>query len=116
MPEWLQAIIALVILAGAVVTFVGTIGLVRFKTFYQRIHAPTLGSSFGAALILIASSLQSSLDLGRPVLHEVLILMFVLVTTPVTLVLLARSALYRDRAERNPGVPAPVEDDRDPAA
>ncbi len=105
LPEWLQVAIALIVLAGAVITFIGTIGLVRFATFYQRVHAPTLGSSLGAALILVASSLYSSLALGRPVLHEVLVLVFILVTTPVTLMLLARAALYRDRAERNVEVP-----------
>ena len=107
LPEWLQLGIALLVLVGAGVTFIGTVGLVRWATFYQRIHAPTLGSSLGAALILLASSLHSSLVLGRPVLHEALILIFILVTTPVTLMLLARAALYRDRSEGNPDVPLP---------
>jgi multicomponent K+:H+ antiporter subunit G len=107
LPEWLQAGIALLVLAGAVVTVNGTFGLLRLATFYQRIHAPTLGTSMGAALILFASALHSSLALGRPVLHEALIMIFILVTTPVTLVLLARAALYRDRAAGDPGVPMP---------
>lgn len=106
-PEWLQAAIALIVLAGALVTFIGTVGLVRWASFYQRIHAPTLGTSMGAALILLASSLHSTFALWRPVLHEVLILVFILITTPVTLMLLARAALYRDRSERNPDVPMP---------
>lgn len=106
-PEWLQAAIALIVLAGALITFIGTIGLVRWASFYQRIHAPTLGTSMGAALILFASSLHSTLALGRPVLHEMLVLIFILITTPVTLMLLARAALYRDRSEGNPDVPMP---------
>jgi multicomponent K+:H+ antiporter subunit G len=106
-PEWLQLVIAIVVLAGALVTLIGTVGLVRWASFYQRIHAPTLGSSLGAALILVASSLHSSFALGRPILHEVLVLIFILVTTPVTLMLLARAALYRDRSEGNPEVPLP---------
>jgi multicomponent K+:H+ antiporter subunit G len=106
-PEWLQVAIALTVLAGAAVTFIGTIGLVRWASFYQRIHAPTLGSSLGAALILLASSIYSSFALGRPVMHEVLILIFILITTPVTLMLLARAALYRDRSEGNADVPLP---------
>ena len=106
-PDWLQLIIALIVLAGAAVTFIGTVGLVRWATFYQRIHAPTLGSSFGAALILLGSSLHSSFALGRPVVHEVIILIFILITTPVTLMLLARAAIYRDRSEGNPDVPLP---------
>ena len=38
-------------------------------------------------------------------LHEVLIAVFMVVTTPVTLMLLARAALYRDRREGSAGVP-----------
>ena len=106
-PEWLQFVIAIIVLAGALVTLIGTVGLVRWASFYQRVHAPTLGSSLGAALILVASSLHSSFALGRPILHEVLVLIFILVTTPVTLMLLARAALYRDRSEGNPEVPLP---------
>ena len=107
LPDWLQLVIALIVLAGAAVTFIGTVGLVRWATFYQRIHAPTLGSSLGAALILLASSMHSSFALGRPVLHEVIVLIFILITTPVTLMLLARAAIYRDRSEGNPDVPVP---------
>jgi multicomponent K+:H+ antiporter subunit G len=106
-PEWLQLVIALIVLAGALITFIGTVGMVRWATFYQRIHAPTLGSSFGAALILLGSSLYSSFALGRPIMHEVLVLIFILITTPVTLMLLARAAIYRDRSEGSPGVPPP---------
>jgi len=106
LPEWLQLALALLVLAGALITLIGTIGLVRLATFYQRIHAPTLGSSLGAALILLASSLHASFALGRPVLHEVLVLIFILITTPVTLMLLARAALYRDRSEGNLDLPS----------
>lgn len=99
MPEWAAILISVLVLMGAVITLIGMLGLVRLPTFYQRIHAPTLGSSLGAALVLFASGLYSSIELGRPVLHEALVLVFILVTTPVTLVLLARAAFYRDKAE-----------------
>lgn len=104
-PEWLQVLVALLVFAGAAITLIGTIGLIRLPTFYQRVHAPTLGSSLGAALVLLASSIFASVGWGRPILHEVLIFVLVLVTTPVTLMLLARAALYRDRAEGNGNVP-----------
>ena len=51
--------------------------------------------------MLIASILCFSVLKGRPVLHEVLIAVFVTLTTPVTLMLLARAALHRDRVEGN---------------
>ena len=106
LPEWAAIVVSLLVLTGAAITLVGTVGLARFKTFYQRVHAPTLGTSLGAAFVLLGSSIFSSVALGQPVVHEGLVLMFVVVTTPVTLMLLARAALYRDRAEGNPDVPA----------
>ena len=43
----------------------------------------------------------------RPVLHEILIVVFVTVTTPVTLMILVRAALFRDRSENPDGVSEP---------
>ena len=99
LPDWAAIPVAFCLVAGALITLGGTIGLARFRTFYQRVHAPTLGTSFGAAFILLGSMLYFSAAEARPVLHELLIMIFVTVTTPVTLMLLARAALYRDRAE-----------------
>lgn len=106
LPDWAAIVVSVLLLAGALITLIGTVGLVRLSTFYQRIHAPTLGTSMGAALVLLASSLYFSIVQGRPVFHEALVLVFIVVTTPVTLMLLARAALYRDRAEGDPTVPA----------
>ena len=103
--DWLAILLALLALAGSLLTLLGCLGLARFETFYERIHAPTLGTSFGAIGILLASGLYFSASSQRLAIHEVLILIFVSLTTPVTLMLLARAALYRDRAERNDGVP-----------
>lgn len=105
LPEWAAVLVAVLVLAGAAITLIGTIGLARFSTFYQRVHTPTLGTSLGAGMLLAGSSLYFSVASGRPVLHEILIFIFISVTTPVTLMLLARAALYRDRAEGNEGVP-----------
>lgn len=106
LPQWAAIGVAALVLGGSLITLLGTIGLVRFTSFYQRIHAPTLGTSFGVGFILLASMLYFSVDGGRLAIHEILITVFVLVTTPVTLMLLARAALYRDRMEGNPEVPA----------
>lgn len=104
-PDWLAVVISILALLGAGLTLLGCLGLARFETFYERIHAPTLGTSFGAIGILLASALYFSVSGQRVAIHEVLILIFVSLTTPVTLMLLARAALYRDRAERNDSVP-----------
>jgi multicomponent K+:H+ antiporter subunit G len=104
-PLWLVLPVALLILAGAAMTLVGSIGLLRLRRFYERVHAPTLATTLGIGSVLIASMLYFSVQQSRLVLHELLITVFVVVTTPVTLMVLTRAALYRDRREGDPDVP-----------
>ena len=105
-PLWAAVPIAALLLIGAGLTLVGAIGVLRLPSFYDRIHAPTLGTSWGTAGIVLASMGLFSVLGSRPVMHELLIGIFVTVTTPVTLMLLGRATLYRDRTEGNPEVPA----------
>jgi multicomponent K+:H+ antiporter subunit G len=105
LPPWAALLTALLLLLGAGLALIGSFGLLRFGSFYERIHAPTLGSSLGIGFVLIASMLFFSVLQSRPVLHEVLITALMVVTTPITLMLLARAALYRDRTEGNDDVP-----------
>lgn len=106
LPLWAQLLVAFFLLLGSGLTLLGAIGVLQFKSFYERVHAPTLGTTWGAGGVLIASIITFSVLQSRPVLHEILISIFVVVTTPVTLMLLARAALYRDRSENNANVPA----------
>ena len=80
-------------------TLIGSIGLVRLKKFYERVHAPTLGSTSGVALIVLGSIIYFSVQRSRPSVHELLIVILLAVTMPIAFMLLARAALYRDRAE-----------------
>jgi multicomponent K+:H+ antiporter subunit G len=99
LPLWATVIVAGFTVYGAALTLLGAIGLVRLKTFYDRVHPPTLGLTMGNVSILIASMVCFSVLQTRPVVHEVLILFFVTLTTPVTMMLLARAALFRDRSK-----------------
>lgn len=105
LPVWAALLVGILILTGAAVTLIGSLGLLRLESFYERVHAPTLGTTLGTALILLGSAVCFSVLRSRPLLHEVLILIFVTVTTPVTLMLLARVALYRDRMAGKSDVP-----------
>lgn len=104
-PLWAAVPIALLLLIGAGLALAGSIGLVTLRSFYDRMHAPTLGTTLGIGSILVASMLYFSVLQTRFVLHEILIAAFMVVTTPVTLMLLARAALYRDEREGNPDAP-----------
>ncbi len=101
-PDWVALATAVLVLLGGGLTLIGSLGLLRLDTFYARVHAPTLGTTLGAGSILIASMLFFSVLQTRFVLHEILITVFVTLTTPVTLMLLTRAAMLRDKAEGNP--------------
>jgi multicomponent K+:H+ antiporter subunit G len=89
----------ILIVLGALLALSGSLGLLRLKSFYERVHPPTMGTTLGTGLILMGSMLHFSVLEGRPVLHEILIGALMIVTTPVTYMLLVRAALHRDHAE-----------------
>ena len=98
-PAWAEIVTAMLLLIGAAITLIGALGLIRLQSFYARVHAPTLGTTLGTGCIAMASIIYFSAVQARPVLHEVLLVMFILVTTPITLMLLVRAALFRDEME-----------------
>ncbi len=104
-PLVAAAFVAFFLLTGAALALIGAIGFLRLPTFYERLHAPTLGTSWGIGGVMLASMIYFSFASSRPVIHEILIGIFVTVTTPITFMLLARAALHRDRAEGNVGIP-----------
>jgi multicomponent K+:H+ antiporter subunit G len=106
LPVWVALVVAFFLVLGSGLTLLGAIGLVRFESFYQRVHAPTLGTTWGTGGILLASMICFSALQSRPVLHEILIAIFIVVTTPVSLMLLVRAVLYRDRTEGKGDVPS----------
>jgi len=93
------AVTAILLIAGAAITLIGSLGLLRLRSFYQRAHAPTLGTTLGTACIALASMIYFSASGMRPALHEMLIIVFVTVTTPISLMVLVRAAILRDRSE-----------------
>jgi len=119
LPDWAAILTSVLVLMGAILTLIGTVGLLRFKNFYARVHAPTLGTTLGIGCVLLASMFYFSILQSRPVLHEVLIAIFVTITTPITLMFLVNAALHRDWSEGDGHVPAkqtwkkskPVKDD-----
>jgi multicomponent K+:H+ antiporter subunit G len=99
LPAWAALLVACLVVAGALITLIGSFGLLRLRSFYERAHAPTLGATLGTGFILVGSMICFTVLKGGPSVHEILIAVFVTLTTPVTLMMLARAALYRDRVE-----------------
>ena len=97
LPLWVTIPGTLLLLAGGLLTFVGSLGLLRLPTFFARMHGPSMGNTLGAGCILLASMLVSSALLHRPIVHELLITLFIVITSPVTAMMLMRAAVYRSK-------------------
>jgi len=93
---WVALPVAFLLVLGGLITLIGTLGLVRLPSFYQRIHGPAITIMLGASCILGASTLYFTATQSRLVIHELLILAFLLMTAPVVAMMLMRAAVYRD--------------------
>jgi multicomponent K+:H+ antiporter subunit G len=98
---------AALVVTGAVAALVGSFGLVRLRSFFRRVHAPTLGSTLGVWSLTLATGLQVSFLRGQPFVHALLIAIFLALTAPVTTIFLMRAALFRRRIAGK-GAPGPV--------
>jgi multicomponent K+:H+ antiporter subunit G len=103
-----EVLLSVLVIAGAVFTFIGSLGLVRLKDFYTRLHGPTKATTLGVGCLLVASSLFFSLSTEHISLHEILVTLFLFITAPISAHLLAKAALH----QRLPSVaPLPAEDE-----
>lgn len=94
-PAWVAVAAALLLIVGGLLTLIGALGLLRLRDFYSRMHPPTMGATLGTGSVLVASMLVSTATLHRPVIHEIVIALFVVMTAPVTAMLLMRAARRR---------------------
>lgn len=93
---WFIIPVIIFLLIGSIITLIGALGLLRLPDFYQRIHGPAITITFGTGSILIASMIFFTGLQSRPVVHELLITVFVMLTAPVTSMMIMRAAVYRD--------------------
>jgi multicomponent K+:H+ antiporter subunit G len=87
----------LLVLAGLAIV-AGSLGLLRFPDFFTRLHGPAVTATGGAAGVLVTSMLSSAAIAGRPMVHELVIALLLLVTAPVASIVMLQAAVYRNRA------------------
>jgi multicomponent K+:H+ antiporter subunit G len=92
---WVAVPAAVLLMLGGIFALIGAIGLLRLKSFYARMHAPTMGATLGTGCVLVASMLISSTVTHRALFHELLLAAFLTMTAPVTAILLMRAARNR---------------------
>jgi multicomponent K+:H+ antiporter subunit G len=89
----LEVAISFFLAAGGLFALAGAIGLARLPDFFMRLHAPTKATTLGVGGALVASMLYF-IGSGRPVVHELLIALFLFLTAPVSALMLAKAALH----------------------
>ncbi len=102
LPLWASLPTAILLVLGGLIALVGCLGLMRLPHFYQRIHGPAITITLGAGCVLIASMVLFSAMETRPVVHELLITMFVLMSAPIVSMLIMRAAVHRELRRPKP--------------
>jgi len=92
-------LIALFLLIGSFFTLIGSVGLVKLPDFFMRLHGPTKATTLGVGAMLVASMLYyfSYHDVVR--LNELLIIIFLFMTAPVSAHLMSKAALHKKKAD-----------------
>ena len=107
--DLIEIIVAVLLIIGAIFTLVGGYGLVKLTNPMSRLHAPTKAGTLGVGSMLLASMIYAFSHTDGS-LHEILILIFLFVTAPVSANFIAKVHIHRDRT----GTPLPeLEKDRE---
>lgn len=90
-------IIILFILLSGFFFFVGTTGLIRLPDVFSRMHATTKSDTLGAGLMILSLIIYRGIDFVS--LKLFIILIFILITNPVSSHIIAKSAYYYEKQQ-----------------
>ena len=93
-PPTLEILVSSLLLLGLFFLLTGTIGLLRLRDVYSRMHATSKSTTFGVSGVLLAALIYFRFLGLSPGLKESLILGFLLLTAPLGAHMIARAA-YR---------------------
>lgn len=106
MSFWLELIISFLLLSGGTFILIGSIGLVRLRDFYMRLHAPTKATTLGIGTLLLALAIVVSVEESALSVHTLVISLFLSITAPISAHMLAKAALHHkiamDKSTKNP--------------
>ena len=92
--------VAALIVIGAFFLLVGSYGLAKLPDTMRRLHGPTKAATLGIGALLTASMLYFPLARGSPSFHELLIMILLFMTAPVTALMVSKAHILRDHDRR----------------
>ncbi len=95
-----EIVVSTLLIVGAFFMLVGAIGLIKLNNSMSRMHAPTKSSTLGIGAMLLASIIYS-FGSDNPSLHEVLVMAFLFVSTPISAIFIAKVNLHRLRGSKD---------------
>jgi multicomponent K+:H+ antiporter subunit G len=103
-----DGIVSILVLVGAAFALLGSLGLARFPDLLTRLHGPSKATTLGVGGLLLASIVFFSARGAGLSLHELLITLFISITTPVSaqfVALAARRTRPQSTTTRETGKP-----------
>jgi multicomponent K+:H+ antiporter subunit G len=97
LPLWAEITVAVLVLSGALIALLGSFGLLRLRSFFERIHAPAIIATLGCWCVMYGALLYFSFRGQGLAVHLLLIAVFIAVTVPITTIFLMRASLFRAR-------------------
>ncbi len=88
----IEILSGILVILGSLSIIVGLLGVYRMPDFYTRLHAASVIDTLGTILILFGLILYAGLNIVS--IKLLLILIFILITTPTAARALAKSALH----------------------
>lgn len=95
----LEILVSTLLLVGSCFILVGAFGLVRLPDFFMRLHGPTKATTLGVGGMLLAAVVHA---IEGFTVRELLIVLFLFITAPVSAYLLGQVGLRRRLPSRAP--------------
>jgi len=96
--------ITVCLIIGAAFAMIGTIGLLKFNDPMVRLHAPTKVGTIGIGALLLASMIHSYV-FSDGSMHELLIMAFLFVTSPISANFISKVNIHRRNCDVPPVPP-----------
>ncbi|MGB8815096.1 MAG: Na+/H+ antiporter subunit G [Paracoccaceae bacterium] len=89
-----EIVIAALLVIGGSFGLIGSFGLLKLRLPMQRLHAPTKATTMGVGAALLASVLDLAVFKGALTWQELLVVVFLFMTSPLTALFLAKVHLH----------------------
>lgn len=105
MPLWAEITVSVFLVIAGVFGLVGSYGLLKLPNPMTRLHAPTKATTLGVGGSLLASMVYFYAVEGRVSTHELLITLFLFLSSPITALFIAKVHVHLRETPQDLPVP-----------